>query len=528
MLFCALLGFLAAFTPAHAHISRKCLQDNSVQETTGEFEFLGKDDAQAHFKENEAVPPPPLEIAPLIVSGPSDNRVDLVFFSDGYLPEEKVKFIEDATWLAAAISSNQTYNTVKPLLNFWAAFTPSKESGVGVSGKPKDTAFGLYRPGTELRGVYYSKPQAARAACSSMGDQCDYPILLGNDPLYGGLGGRFTVITPSIANGALILRHELGHSIIGAGDEYDGADRYSGVNVHTDPSSPPPWKHWLTDPDNMRVERVSMPIQDYAWTMLNTSAPWSVTFQSSGEFARHLVRYSISGVSDKGDIKVELDGVDLGWEPRTGINLDRWHYDLYRDEALSGGNHTLKFTLLNGDRMGTAQLCNAEILEYGNEDEFAAKPGHYSLYPVYSIKNETSYRPTNEDCLMRLVTTPNFCKVCLEGLWLSLLRKISLVDSIEEASVQLDAGKCTKSLDLRLAPLAHLRADPVAGLEESYTITWFRDGQRLEKWANKTHVELEEGTATYAVEVKYSTTEVRVDPESLLTAHAEHTVFLGC
>ncbi|KAJ7234471.1 IgA peptidase M64-domain-containing protein [Mycena rebaudengoi] len=491
MLFCALLGFLAAFTPAHAHISRQCLQDKSAQETPGEFEFLGKDDAQAHFKENEAIPPPPLEIAPLIVSGPSDNRVDLVFFSDGYLPEEKVKFIEDATWLAAAISSNQTYNTVKPLLNFWAAFTPSKESGVGVSGKPKDTAFGLYRPGTELRGVYYSKPQAARAACSSMGDQCDYPILLGNDPLYGGLGGRFTVITPSIVNGALILRHELGHSIIGAGDEYDGADRYSGVNVHTVPSSPPPWKHWLTDPDNMRVER------------------------SSGEFTRHLVRYSISGVSDKGDIKVELDGVDLRWEPRTGINLDRWHYDLYRDETLSGGNHTLKFTLLNGDRMGTAQLCNAEILEYGNEDE-------------YSIKNETSYRPTNEDCLMRLVTTPNFCKVCLEGLWLSLLRNVSLVDSIEETSVQLDAGKCTKALDLRLAPLAHLRADPVAGLEESYTITWFRDGQRLEKWANKTHVELEEGTATYAVEVKYSTTEVRVDPESLLTAHAEHTVFLGC
>lgn len=28
-------------------------------------------------------PSPPLEILPLIVSGPSDNRVDLVFFSDG-------------------------------------------------------------------------------------------------------------------------------------------------------------------------------------------------------------------------------------------------------------------------------------------------------------------------------------------------------------------------------------------------------------------------------------------------------------
>lgn len=27
--------------------------------------------------------PPPLEIRPLIVNGPSDNRVDLIFFGDG-------------------------------------------------------------------------------------------------------------------------------------------------------------------------------------------------------------------------------------------------------------------------------------------------------------------------------------------------------------------------------------------------------------------------------------------------------------
>lgn len=46
--------------------------------------------------------------------------------------------------------------------------------------------FGLYRDGTELRGVYYSKPEVARAACLSLGTQCDYPILMGNDPFYGG------------------------------------------------------------------------------------------------------------------------------------------------------------------------------------------------------------------------------------------------------------------------------------------------------------------------------------------------------
>lgn len=44
---------------------------------------------------------------------------------------------------------------------------------------PFSTTYGLYRDGTELRGVYYSKPEVAAAACSSMDDKCDYPILMG-------------------------------------------------------------------------------------------------------------------------------------------------------------------------------------------------------------------------------------------------------------------------------------------------------------------------------------------------------------
>ena len=41
------------------------------------------------------------------------------------------------------------------------------------------TPFGLYRDGTELRGLYYARPEVARAACDSLGDRCDYPILIG-------------------------------------------------------------------------------------------------------------------------------------------------------------------------------------------------------------------------------------------------------------------------------------------------------------------------------------------------------------
>ncbi|KAG8729214.1 hypothetical protein FRC12_021182 [Ceratobasidium sp. 428] len=82
---------------------------------------------------------PKIELRPLpgLVTGSSSNRVDIVFFSDGYTAKEKDKFFDDATRLGIAITVNQTYAPVAPLLNFWGAFTPSVDSGIGVGGKPK-------------------------------------------------------------------------------------------------------------------------------------------------------------------------------------------------------------------------------------------------------------------------------------------------------------------------------------------------------------------------------------------------------
>ncbi|GJE91910.1 IgA peptidase M64-domain-containing protein [Phanerochaete sordida] len=474
-----------------------------------------------------AVRAPQLQIAPLVQSGDPSNRVDLVFFADGYTADEHAKFLQDAQRLADDISYNQTFNTVKPLLNFWAAFTPSKESGIGVGGKPKDTAFGLYRDGTELRGVYYSKPDVVQAACLSMGDACDYAILMGNDPLYGGLGGEFTVITPSLANGPPVLRHELGHSIIDVGEEYDGDFGYFGVNAAQNLSTPVPWAHWLTPSATdsaaqaVRSERAVMPLQTYAWTMLNTSTPWSTNFTSSGLYARHLVRFSLSGLPQAKDLSVRLDGEDLGWVPKPGIGVDRWHYDIYRDEGLAGGAHEVKFTLKEGKREGVAQLCSVEIVEFGDETQFNSTPGHYSMYPTFNYYNETSYRPTNEDCLMRLTPTPNFCKVCIEGLWMSLLRRVDLIDDVATAcSTNAASGTVDFSADLLLVPLAGYRADVVAS-RESYTIMWTKDGETLHEYTNKTRLAVEgaDADAVYAVNVTFTTDEVRVDKDGLLTSH---------
>ena len=112
-----------------------------------------------------------------------------------------------------------------------------------------------------------------------------------------------------------------------------------------------------------------MPMQAYPWTMLNTSTPWRVQFSSSGQYARHVVRFSLSGLPSASDLSVTLDGKDLNWTPRSDIGIDRWHYDIHRKEVLQNGLHELAFTLKNKALEGSAQMCSAEILEFGTDDE---------------------------------------------------------------------------------------------------------------------------------------------------------------
>ncbi|KAH0832139.1 IgA peptidase M64-domain-containing protein [Lanmaoa asiatica] len=441
---------------------------------------------------------PPLELVPLITSGPAENRVDLAFFADGYTAGERRKFLDDASRLARDISTNQTFFTVKPLLNFWAVFTPSKESGIGVGGRAKDTPFGLYRDGTELRGLYANNSDVALAACTSLGDKCNYAILLG----WGSitcchLSELKTTTTASLANGVLVLRHEIGHSIIEVGEEYDGGFAYFGVNAIHDPQDMT-WGHWSTHKDHSRVERSVMPMQAYPWTLLDVEKPWSITFLSSGTYARHLVKFSLSGIPRADDLVVYLG---------------RWHYDVLFEHALTEGEHIVEFSLRNREVQGQAQLCSVEVLEYGSRQEFNATQGYYSLFPTYDLDNATSYRPTNDDCLMRSVVKPNFCKVCLEGLWLSLLKRIDLIEDLRVTC----SGPSSRVVEVDLVRLAQLREQPIES-PESYTIEWARNERVLEELTNFTKVELNDADGTYRVDVVYTIDEVRSDPRGYLRA----------
>lgn len=399
--------------------------------------------------------------------------------------------------------------------NLSRAKLTQSQSGIGTDKEPKDTVFGLYRVGTELRAIYCGKKQVARAACASLGTGCDYPILLANSPYYGGLGGEFSITTASVLNGALVLRHELGHSIINVGEEYDGGFAYYGPN-----SAPSPltgtikWGNWLSNPSRVSntsiiPERSVSPLQAYPWTLLNRSAPYTSIFNSSGTYYSHMIRCSLSGLPRTSDLNVLLDGTDIGWEPRPGVGVDRWHYDILRDQKLSAGTHNLTFSLGSSAIEGQAQLCSFEIIEYGNPTEFNTDVGNVAAYPTFSMWNGTTYRPTNEGCLMRQVVLPHFCQPCLEGLWLQLLKRVDLID---ELVINYDDPEGNVYIRLTPVPLGEFRGDRMSPVE-SLKISWALNGTNLPQYSGKDVIVLPrtDAAGSWQVYTDFQTEEVRAN-----------------
>lgn len=130
---------------------------------------------------------------------------------------------------------------------------------------------------------------------------------------------------------------------------------------------------------------------------------------------------------------------------------------------------------------------------------------------------------------MRVVTSTNFCSVCLEGLWLSLLKRVSLIDDF---SVTLPVGDITSEepaiLQVTLVPFGELRQCATGVHTEVYTIEWEKDGVLLPQFTNSTEIRTNESVyGTWRVFVQLHAVEVKVDPDRLLESCAEVHVGSG-
>jgi hypothetical protein len=385
------------------------------------------------------------EVRTLVSQGPVQNRIDLAIVADGYTELEKQKFFDDALAISEDLFTRETFASYRALFNVHAVFVPSVESGIG-DGRPKNTALKLYRDSTYRQAVMPGDPGAA-ARASRLAPDVDYPILLGNDAFYGGLGGQFAITTASPLNLTTVLRHELGHNFGRVGEEYDGGQVYSGANFSR--SSNLPWKHWIK----------SSPLPIYKMNLLHYSAPWKNLTNSDlvqnfqvNTASQILIDFSSLGFDKKDDVALFVDERPIDFEGE--FNYDRNFYLVYVD--VPAGNHTVRFQRKATDTNNiVSKLAIYSVpTDYPKEKDLV---GGFSTYQQGSTF--VGYRPTDRTCLMKDMHSHKFCSVCVENMWSFFLKEVNLVDGIKVSDVD-----GSKRVEVSLIPFGdRLQVDWIDG-----------------------------------------------------------------
>lgn len=177
----------------------------------------------------------------IITNGPATNRVNLVFFSEGYTNGQLAAFLNDATNAADFFLTAEPYAEYSNYFNVFAIFTNSAHSGsthlIDRSYAPNYTYFNsTYDAVSDY--IITIPPNSSNANYNNGAGKIDallqqylpntnhdLPSLLVNDIVAGGSDNadKRTAIT-SVGNVSYILVHESGHTLGALGDEYTAAN----------------------------------------------------------------------------------------------------------------------------------------------------------------------------------------------------------------------------------------------------------------------------------------------------------------
>ncbi len=166
-------------------------------------------------------------------SGPSGQRLDIVFVGDGYTAAESATHRAHAQAAVDYFAATPPYSSYMGFVNAWVVYVVSAESGADEpDANPaifRNTALDAsYNWGGTARCLYASSAKVtAAAACAPAVDEILVPV---NHSRYGGCGGAFGVYAAGNSAALEVAIHEFGHSFTGLADEYDYGDGavYSG------------------------------------------------------------------------------------------------------------------------------------------------------------------------------------------------------------------------------------------------------------------------------------------------------------
>src|ERR1041384_7732212 len=161
----------------------------------------------------------------VVSNGPTNRRLNVVVFSEGYTSSQLPKFLStDVPLLLNHLFATEPFQEYAPYYNAFAISVASAESG---SDHPSQGIFhntffnSTYETGGVTRlltldGTGYFR---ADSLLQLLMPEYDLVFVIVNDPVYGGSGGSIAV-TSINSSAPEIVVHETGHTMAHLGDEY--------------------------------------------------------------------------------------------------------------------------------------------------------------------------------------------------------------------------------------------------------------------------------------------------------------------
>ncbi|MEY2805663.1 MAG: hypothetical protein RIR65_80 [Planctomycetota bacterium] len=186
--------------------------------------------------------------APIKETGPSANRVDIVFMGDGWEWESLKAFDKLAEDAATVLARDEVVREYANYFNFSRAALVSAENGVDGFGRDYDTLLGAKTLGTFAGHVGIDQSKV-REVLSQMPEHDGQAIVFVRNGVLGTGGSGVAVIG---GREMKTMVHEFGHSFCGLHDEYQTQTGHGGggvpntLNVASlaDPKLVP-WAHWI-------------------------------------------------------------------------------------------------------------------------------------------------------------------------------------------------------------------------------------------------------------------------------------------
>lgn len=201
----------------------------------------------------------------LILNGPTDKRINLVYLGDGYTSTEMSKYISDVQNINNLMLNTFPLNQYKNYFNVFAIRVISNQSGVkhsntasdcpGINSHPVSNPDNFFGTQFDYAGIHRLVVPANSSLINSVlatnFPSYDQALIIANTGYYGGSGGTFaTATTNTLA--AEIMIHEIGHSFTKLADEYWAGTQYAREMPNMTAQNNPAlvkWKNWTSAPN---------------------------------------------------------------------------------------------------------------------------------------------------------------------------------------------------------------------------------------------------------------------------------------